>query len=84
MAEERQALIDGVLKITGVYPRRGPALPVALTIVVQSDVRPWRYPPRCELQYGEWLRGEFEAGVPLSTEPNPDFAPLELTVAALN
>lgn len=79
-AEERQALVGGLLKISGVYPRRGPDLPVELTIVVQSDVRPWRYPPRCEFLYGEWLRGEFERGVTPSPEPNPDLA-LLITMA---
>jgi streptomycin 3"-adenylyltransferase len=73
---ERRALVDGLLGLSGVYPRCGTALPVELTIVVQSDVRPWRYPPRCELLYGEWLRGEIEQGVTPSPEPNPDLAPL--------
>src|SRR6266540_352922 len=36
-------------------PGPGPARPVELTIVVQSEVRPRRYPPRRELWYGEWL-----------------------------
>lgn len=79
-AEERRALVDGLLEVSGVFPRRGPALPVELTIVVQSDVRPWRYPPRRELQYGEWLRDDFERGVTPSPEPDPDLA-LLITMA---
>jgi predicted nucleotidyltransferase len=79
-AEERRALVDGLLEISAVYPRRGPVLPVELTVVVQSDVRPWRYPPRCEFLYGEWLRGEFERGTTPEPEPNPDLASL-LTMA---
>jgi Domain of unknown function (DUF4111) len=55
---------------------------VELTVVVQSDVRPWRYPPRCEFQYGEWLRAEFERGVMPAPQPNPDLAPL-LTMVLL-
>src|SRR5262245_42960560 len=54
-AKERRALVDGLLEVSGLYPRSGHALPVELTVVVQSDVRPWRYPPRCEFLYGEWL-----------------------------
>lgn len=50
---------------------------VELTIVVQGDVRPWRYPPRLDFQYGDWWRPEFESGViePWQTE-NPDLSVL--------
>jgi streptomycin 3"-adenylyltransferase len=75
-AEERRALVAGLLALSGAYPRRGPALPVELIIVVQNDVRPWRYPPRREFQYGEWLRGDLERGVTPSPEPDPDLASL--------
>jgi streptomycin 3"-adenylyltransferase len=75
-ATERRALGEGLLAISGVYPRRGTALPVELTVVVQSDVRPWRYPPRCELLYGEWLRDAFVRGGPPAPGPSPDLAPL--------
>jgi predicted nucleotidyltransferase len=53
----RRSLVDGLLARSG-KPRR----PVELTIVTESDVRPWRYPPRRDFQYGEWLRAELEAG----------------------
>jgi Domain of unknown function (DUF4111) len=55
-----------------------PARPVELTIVVQSEVRPWRYPPRRELQYGEWLRDELERGDldPVQPATDPDVATL--------
>ncbi len=33
-----------------------------VTVVVQGDVVPWRYPPRRELQFGEWLRADLLAG----------------------
>lgn len=75
-AGERRVLVDGLLEISGARARRGPARPVELTIVVQSDVRPWRYPPRSEFQYGEWLRDEFERGDTPSPTPSPDLAPL--------
>ncbi len=74
--EERRALVDGLLEISGAGARRGPARPVELTIVVQSDVRPWRYPPHCEFQYGEWLRDDFERGDLPAPTPSPDLAPL--------
>jgi aminoglycoside adenylyltransferase-like protein len=44
-------------------------------------VRPWRYPPRLDLQYGDWWRSEFERGdgAPWTT-PDPDLAILITTV----
>jgi predicted nucleotidyltransferase len=75
--EEKQRLAERLLQVSG-RPRA-----VELTIVVQSEVKPWRYPPRMELQYGEWLRDEFECG---EVEPrqttNPDLA-LLLTMVRL-
>ncbi|MEU4969166.1 aminoglycoside adenylyltransferase family protein [Streptomyces smyrnaeus] len=70
---ERQALLDGLLRISGSGSPGSPR-PVELTVVVQSEVRPWRYPPTCDFQYGEWLRAEFEAGMLPQPEPMPDLA----------
>ena len=50
--------------------------PVELTIVVRREVAPWTYPPRCEFQYGEWLREEYERGQLPSPVLSPDLAPL--------
>jgi len=33
-----------------------------VTVVVRDEVVPWRYPPMRELQFGEWLREELQAG----------------------
>jgi streptomycin 3"-adenylyltransferase len=43
-------------------------------VVVQSEVRPWRYPPTGDFLYGEWLRAEYEAGKVPQPEPMPDLA----------
>lgn len=76
-ADERRLLVDRLLDISGSRARCGAARPVELTVVVQSEVRPWRYPPRSEFQYGEWLRDEYERGdLPLQSTPSPDLAPL--------
>ena len=77
---ERRTLVEGLLDISGRRARRVPGRPVELTVVVQSDVRPWHYPPAMEFQYGEWLRSEYERGVTPSPEANPDLA-LLITVA---
>lgn len=59
---ERAALVDGLLEFSGRRARRGPARPVELTLAVHDELRPWRYPPQREFQYGEWLRDGYEAG----------------------
>jgi predicted nucleotidyltransferase len=75
-ARQRRELVDGLLEISGVRARRGPARPVEVTIVLQGDVRPWRYPPRQEFLYGEWLRDSYERGAVPEPELNPDLAVL--------
>ena len=54
----------------------GPWRRVELTIVVEDEVIPWRYPPTFDFQYGDWLRSEFESGSvePWSTKDMPDLA----------
>lgn len=33
-----------------------------VTVVALGEIVPWRYPPRREMQFGEWLRADIEAG----------------------
>jgi streptomycin 3"-adenylyltransferase len=75
--QDRRALLGGLLQISG---SRNKARPVELTVVVQSEVRPWRYPPTGDFLYGEWLRTEYEAGEVPQPEPMPDLA-LLITMA---
>ncbi len=60
---QRSALTDLALSKSGRYPPlpSGPR-PVELTVVPESEVNPWHYPPRCDFLYGEWLRDDVEAG----------------------
>ncbi|MGA4991359.1 aminoglycoside adenylyltransferase domain-containing protein [Nonomuraea bangladeshensis] len=74
---QRCALVEGLLKISGCTPT---VRPVELTIVVQSEVRPWRFPPTGDFLFGEWLRDELQTGGPPRPGPMPDLA-LLLTVA---
>ncbi|MFF8717612.1 aminoglycoside adenylyltransferase family protein [Streptomyces sp. NPDC015184] len=73
---KRQALVEGLLDISGLTPT---VRPVELTVVVQSEVRPWRFPPVGDFLYGEWLREEFQTGAAPRPGPMPDLA-LVLTV----
>ncbi|MEW5990085.1 MAG: aminoglycoside adenylyltransferase family protein [Chloroflexota bacterium] len=72
---ERRTLVEGLMDISGRRARiGGPARPIELTIVVQSESRPWRYRPRSEFQYGEWLRDDYERGVLPAPGESPDLA----------
>jgi predicted nucleotidyltransferase len=72
---QRQALVSGLMAVSG---SRVGARPVELTVVVDSAVRPWRWPPMGDFQYGEWLRGQYEAGELPQPVPMPELA---LTIA---
>jgi predicted nucleotidyltransferase len=82
-AEEKRRLIEGISPVSRRRDRPPAWRPVELTVVVHPEVRPWRFPPRFDFQYGEWLRAEFDTG---ELEPwpsvNPDVAVL-LTMARL-
>ncbi len=83
-SEEKQRLVERLLAISGRRTPQGRWRRVELTIVVESEIRPWRYPPRFDFQYGDWLRTEFESGnlAPWPTTTNPDLASL-VTMALL-
>ncbi len=84
-ATERRTLIDRLLRMSGRGDPSGRARPIELTIVVELEIRPWRYPPRLDFQYGDWMRREFEGGdlSPWET-PNPDLAPVITMVRSAN
>ena len=71
---ERRSLIDGLLSISRARGDVSGRRHLEVTVVVEPDIRPWRYPPPMELQYGDWWRDEFEAGTEPWTSPNPDLA----------
>ncbi|MFD3456320.1 aminoglycoside adenylyltransferase family protein [Streptomyces sp. NPDC058691] len=75
--DQRRSLVEGLLEISGLT---SVVRPVELTVVVQSEVRPWRFPPTVDLLYGEWLRAEYEEGKIPQPGPVPDLA-LVITMA---
>jgi streptomycin 3"-adenylyltransferase len=78
---ERRSLIDGFLSISRTRGDATGKRHLEVSVVAQPDIRPWRYPPPMELQYGDWWRREFESGEAQPwTSPNPDLAVL-LTAA---
>lgn len=74
---ERDALVSGLMPISG---SRVGARPLEVTVVVQSEIRPWRYPPVGDFLYGEWRRDDYEAGHLPVPELMPNLA-VEITQA---
>ena len=71
--DEKRVLIEGLLPMSGRGDSTGHSRSVDLAIVVEADIRPWRYPPPLDFQYGDWWRREFEQGELTPWEsPNPD------------
>jgi streptomycin 3"-adenylyltransferase len=61
---QRQRLTAVLLSLSGSWGSRPPALrPVELTVAVQGDICPWRFPPRRDYLFGEWLRARCVAGL---------------------
>lgn len=73
--EQKSQLVTNLLRISGIYQRSSKP-PIEMTIVVKADINPWRYPPKFDFQYGDWLRAAFESGnmEPWSTKVMPDLA----------
>ncbi len=68
----RLALMTDLLGVSA--PPGGPVRALEVTVVVKADVLPWRYPPRRELQFGEWLRNAVLGGQVEPAQPDPDLA----------
>jgi len=81
---EKRRLVEGLMAVSARFPPPSPERCVELTVVARAQVRPWRYPPSFDLQYGEWLRERFERGdsLPLQAAVNPDLTTL-LTIVLL-
>lgn len=81
---EKKRLADELMAMSGRGTPEGTWRRVEVTAVVQDDIKPWRYPPRLDFQYGDWLRAEFEKGnfEPLPPRYRPDLALLITMVLA--
>ena len=72
---ERRDLASTLIPISRREVRPPAWRPLELTVVATPDLVPWRFPPRTDFQYGEWLRDEFERGEVDPDKPdNPDLA----------
>jgi aminoglycoside 9-adenylyltransferase len=80
--KNRDELVRILLPVSGSSATASLARPIELTAVTWSNMVPWRYPPRSEFVYGEWLRAEFESGRIAPPGPDPDLAIVLATVLA--
>ncbi|MBB1252865.1 DUF4111 domain-containing protein [Streptomyces sp. OF3] len=85
---DRGELVSLLLRISGWrghggrFPEAAHRRPVELTSLVVDDLRPLTGAPRRDFQYGEWLRGEFEAGRLPGPARDPDVVVLLATAQA--
>ncbi|CAB3971050.1 MULTISPECIES: AadA family aminoglycoside 3''-O-nucleotidyltransferase [Burkholderia] len=59
----RRALMRDLLAVSVPPGRAGGMRALEVTVVAHDEVVPWRHPARRELQFGEWLRRDLEAGI---------------------
>jgi predicted nucleotidyltransferase len=57
---EKRRLVELLLALSGWGGSIG--RPIELDIVLESEIRPWRYPPPFDFYFDELLRQEFERG----------------------
>ncbi|MEJ1228046.1 aminoglycoside adenylyltransferase family protein [Pseudomonas sp. CCNWLW56] len=57
----RHGLMSDLLSVSA-WPSTESLRPLEVTVVAQAALVPWRYPPVRELQFGEWLREDLQAG----------------------
>lgn len=73
----RQMLVRALLEISSPPAARvgqERPRPLEVTVLAHSDVVPWRYPPLRQLQFGEWLRDDFQSGHFEPPMPDHDLA----------
>ncbi|QQG41281.1 MAG: DUF4111 domain-containing protein [Candidatus Woesebacteria bacterium] len=80
--QEKEQLEKALLKISGVYAVSKDLKPIELTIVVKSEINPWKYPPKFDFMYGDWMRKDFEAGK-VEPWPTKELSNLALVITQL-
>ncbi|WKB56150.1 aminoglycoside adenylyltransferase family protein [Eleftheria terrae] len=73
----RQAVMSALLGVSappGASAGEGRLRPLEVTVIALPDIVPWRHPARRQLQFGEWLREELQAGHFEPPMPDHDLA----------
>lgn len=59
----RRALMLELLNVSAPPGADARLRPLEVTVLAKWEVVPWRYPARREIQFGEWLRDNLQAGL---------------------
>jgi streptomycin 3"-adenylyltransferase len=70
----RRALMEELLTVSAPPATDESLRALEVTIIVLSELVPWRYPAKREMQFGEWLREDILAGVFEPALVDPDLA----------
>lgn len=69
----RKALTEQLLSISGEIGNKEGLRYLEVTIVNKDELSPWKFPPKYDFMYGEWLREQFENGEVPEPANDPDF-----------
>lgn len=61
----RQSLMMSLLRVSAYPPTTCANIhlrPLEVTVLAESEIKPWRHPARRQLQFGEWLRKDLQLG----------------------
>lgn len=72
--DTRKKLTSRLMRVSGKIGNTVSLRPLEVTIIHMQDVVPWRYPPKFEFLYGEWMRSELEKGHIPEPAYDPDLA----------
>ncbi len=70
----RKNLTESLMLVSGKTGTPCGTRPLEVTMINREDVFPWKYPPKYEFLYGEWLRKQFEQGIVPEPKTEPDLA----------
>jgi streptomycin 3"-adenylyltransferase len=76
----RLGLVADLLKVSGWNAVDATSRPLDISFAVVTEVVPWRFPPSCELLFGEWLRDDLTAQRIGPPSERPDLAILFTTL----
>ncbi|QPT13423.1 DUF4111 domain-containing protein [Serratia rubidaea] len=71
---QRAALMQALLTLSAPPGASDTKRALEVTVLVYSQLVPWRYPPVRELQFGEWLREAIGAGIYEPAQQDADIA----------
>lgn len=73
-AAVRHTLMQELLAVSAPPGASASLRALEVTLLARGQIVPWRYPPRREMQFGEWLREDLQAGVFEEPTADPDLA----------